>query len=353
MPTNSKKWMIYGATGFSGQMIARTAKSRGLIPILAGRDPKKLEPLAKELGLEMTAFSVNNDQEILEATKGIQVLLNCAGPFHRTYQQILAACLKNHVHYLDITGEASVFEDILFNLENKIKAAGIVAVPGVGFDVVPSDCLALSLKEKLPDANHLKFASYMKGKLSPGTMKTMIQYLPNGGLVRENHQLIPVPLGYKIERFQIAGDNRYGTTISWGDLSTAYFSTGIPNIEFFLTGPLGDCLFFKFLNPLRPLIKTEFVQKLLNSMTEKHVSGPDETSRANSSCWLWAQVTNEKGEKAEQEIRLVNGYDLTADAAVCAVQEVLNNNFTPGAWTPSRLFGSDFIKKLKGVEFLE
>src|SRR5580765_7458313 len=153
----SAHWMIYGANGYTGRLAARLAKDSKLSPVLAGRHAEHIRPLARELGLESRVFDLDDPAVATANLQGVAAVLHCAGPFSATSRPMLTACLRATTHYLDITGEIPVFEDI-HSREREIIEAGIIAIPGVGFDVVPTDCLAAMLKRELPSATHLKLA---------------------------------------------------------------------------------------------------------------------------------------------------------------------------------------------------
>src|SRR5262245_9578732 len=170
----ASKWLLYGANGYTGELIAREAVRRGLKPILAGRNTARIRALAKELGCEARAFSLGDQTATLIALQDVSAVLNCAGPFSATAGLMMQACLVSHVHYLDITGEIDVFE-LANKLGEKAQRARILLCPGVGFDVVPTDSVAAKLKEALPDATHLVLAFEGKGRPSVGTQKTLIE----------------------------------------------------------------------------------------------------------------------------------------------------------------------------------
>ena len=162
----SKKWLIYGATGYTGRLIVAEAKRLGLEPIIAGRSEDALQELADEHDFEARCFDLLFRQEIAEQLSDIDVVLHCAGPFSATARPMIAACLHSNTHYLDITGEIEVFEHAQL-LDESAKRAGITLCPGVGFDVVPTDCMALTLKNKLPDADTLWLGFSSRSGLSP------------------------------------------------------------------------------------------------------------------------------------------------------------------------------------------
>ena len=172
-------FLIYGANGYAGGLIAREAARRGLQPILAGRHSKAIRPLAAELNCPWRAFELRATDTTTKHLAGVQAVLNCAGPFVDTVIPMIEACLAAKVHYLDITGEIDVIERAAKYHERAV-ATGISVIPAVGFDVVPSDCLAAMLAAALPQANRLQLA-FTAGAVSRGTAKTMIETIAHGG----------------------------------------------------------------------------------------------------------------------------------------------------------------------------
>jgi len=230
---NHAKWMIYGANGYTGHLIAVEAKRRGLKPVLAGRSADPIHRLAAELGLPAQIFDLSDIVSSTAALLEIAVVVNCAGPFITTSGPMIKACLKSRTHYLDITGEIEVFVAAQRRQEDA-KSAGVVICSGVGFDVIPTDCIAAVLKEALPDATHLVLAFDAKGPMSPGTARTMAESLrlgQRGGRVRRNGMIAEVPLAHSWRRVDFEGGSATAISIAWGDIATAWFSTGIPNIE--------------------------------------------------------------------------------------------------------------------------
>ena len=190
------QWMLYGANGYTGELIAREAVRRGQKPILAGRNPAAIATLARELGCPSRSFSLDNHQTVVNARQGIALVLHCAGPFVETSAPMVTACLEARVHYLDITGEIAVFEAI-FARDAEAKQRGVTLLPGVGFDVVPTDCLAAMLARKLPSANELWLAFSSPGaQLSRGTLKTMIEGIGEGGAIRRDGKIVRVPMAW-------------------------------------------------------------------------------------------------------------------------------------------------------------
>ena len=226
-------WMIYGANGYTGELIAREAAARGMSPILAGRSKDKVQRLAQELKLEHRAFDLDTPSRIAAQLVGIKVVLLAAGPFSATSQPMVQACIQAGAHYLDITGEIDVFEQV-FRCDAEARQAGVVLCPGVGFDVIPTDCVAAALKQALPDATELRLGFDTTVSLSPGTLKTTLESTPQGGRVRHDGRLMRVPLAHEVRRIDFGRGERLASSVPWGDVSTAFHSTGIPNVTVFV-----------------------------------------------------------------------------------------------------------------------
>jgi short subunit dehydrogenase-like uncharacterized protein len=223
-------WLIYGANGYTGELIARAAAENGTAPTLAGRTRENVEPLAAELGLPSRVFGLDDTDAVTANIAGATIVLNCAGPFSATSAPIMEACLRAGVHYLDITGEIAVFEHAHAQAA-RAEQAGIVVCPGVGFDVIPTDCVAAALKAALPDATRLALGFDSRGAMSPGTAATSIEALATGGRIRRAGRLVAVPLGAITRRIDFGDGEKFAVAIPWGDVSTAYRTTGIGDIE--------------------------------------------------------------------------------------------------------------------------
>lgn len=344
----TKQWIIYGAYGYTGALVAHKAVRRGQRPLLAGRSEQKLLPLAKELGLTHRTFDLEHAKEGLA---GVSVLLNCAGPFSQTVSPLVEACLHHRVHYVDITGEVPAFQ-FCHSQDANAKRAGIILCPGAGFDIVPTDCLAAILKELLPDAAEINLAFSSGGRLSHGTAKTLAESLGKGGLIRRNHDLVRVPSAYRLRRIPFPGRRRWAATIPWGDVFTSGISTGVPNGMVYVAIPLPVGIAMRAANPLRGFLSTRVAKKWLGHAVERHFSGgPDAGARGRQRAVVWGEAVNAARRRVVAGLSTPNAYSLTADTAVEIAVHCLNVTETSGYMTPSMLLGSRFILSRSDVEF--
>ena len=347
-------WTLYGANGYTGRLIVAEAVARGHRPVLAGRNAAALRAMGAQYGLPVRAFALDDANVVRQAFKGQDLVLHCAGPFSATSAPVLDACLATKAHYLDITGEIDVFA-AAHARDAEAKAAGIVVLPGAGFDVVPTDCLAARLKQALPEAVELVLAFEAGGGPSPGTAKTGVEGLGQGGRARIDGELRRVPLAWKTRKFDRAptgqpADLRLAMTIPWGDLYTAYVSTGIPNIETYLGVSPGTVSRLRMLRKLGPLLGLRPVQSFLKSRVTASVPGPTAEQRARSQTTVWGEVRDAAGRTRSERLRTPNGYDLTVTASLGIVERLLRGERPAGGFaTPSQLMGPDYVLGLPGV----
>lgn len=341
------EFLIYGATGYTGHLILAQCLARGLRPILAGRSDAVRE-LARPHGLEARVIGLDDPAALREALAGVTAVLHCAGPFSRTSRPMADACLATGAHYLDITGEISVFEALAAR-HDEARARGVMLLPGTGFDVVPSDCLAAHLKRRLPTATRLVLAFQSSGGLSRGTATTMVENISRGGAVRRGGRIVPVPAGWKTIRVDLGTGPVPVTSIPWGDVATAWYSTGIPDIEVYTRTTAGMRTALKTSRYLGWLLSSEPVQRLLKGKIRSGAPGPDERARARGVSRVYGEVSDADGRRARARLSGPEGYTMTARTAVAALEETLAGRATPGFRTPSLAFGPDFVLSIEGV----
>ena len=341
-------FLLYGANGYTGRLIAREARARGLRPTLAGRNAREIQPLAAELGMDHRIASLDDRAGLDAAIAGHGAVIHAAGPFGRTSAPMVEACLRQGVHYLDITGEIGVFESLAAR-DEAAKAKGITVLPGVGFDVVPTDCLALHLKQRLPSATSLVLAFQARGGLSRGTALTTLERLGEPGMVRKGGKLTPVPLGYRTRHVDFGQGPRLAVTIPWGDVATAWYSTGIPDVEVYLSVPPAAVRSLRFTRRLAPILRLGPVKAIIGWSIRNRAPGPTDAARAAGSTTVMGLVEDGEGRKAVARWKGPEGYTLTAHAALNAVTRVLAGGIATGFQTPSRAFGADFSLVVPGT----
>jgi len=359
--------LIYGATGYTGRLLAREAARRGLDLVLAGRDPEKLDALADALAdetadeiaegraaesgaaptpersFETRAVALGDAAGLADALDDVAAVLHVAGPFSKTALPMVEACLATGTHYLDVTGEIPVFE-ALARRDGDAKAAGIALLPGVGFDVVPSDCLAVHVAKRVHDPTILRIGlAGLGGGASRGTARTLIEIVAAGGRVRRGGVLAPQALGTLEHRFEIGAGPIRALAFPAADLASAFHSTGIPNVETYVVASGRIARLLRAAGWLAPILRRRVVQDFLSRRIDRLPEGPDDATREGTRALVLAEVTGAAGERAAAMLETPSGYALTQVAAVEAVRRAAAGAITPGFHTPATAFGPDFV----------
>lgn len=321
-----KTLLIYGATGYTGRMIAEQAKTMGLNFVIAGRNREKLDELASNLQISSLTFGLGDEDTVVHNLEGISVVLNCAGPFAQTAEPLMKACIKRGIHYLDITAEINVYR-FAESMHELAFDAGSMLISGVGWDVVPTDCLAVTLAERVKDPVRLRIALQVAGSMSRGSAVSAGEIISAGLLARVEGSLTE-KTQTSSELFDFGEGKVECFPLSFGDLVTAYHSTGIPNIEMYVhvsgsAFPSGD----------------------LSQLPD----GPTQEERANNVARAKVEITAANGDVHHAVIETVNGYSYTPLAAVEAAGRVLAGVSKPGFQTPAKVFGANFALSIPGT----
>jgi short subunit dehydrogenase-like uncharacterized protein len=269
-------------------------------------------------------------------------VLSCAGPFSRTAGPLVSACLRGRAHYLDVTGEVGVFQAV-WRRDAEARAAGIMLLSGTGFDVVPTDCLAAHLHDRLPSATHLRLAFQAVGSMSRGTATTSVEGIGAGGLVRRGGALTPVPSGHRTITVDFGRGPRKAIAIPWGDVFTAHVTTGIPNIEVYIAVPARIRASLRLTRVLGPLLATGPVQRLLKARIRAGAAGPTAEQRRQGRSLLWGEARDEAGRVVVSRMQTPEGYELTRLTAVACAERALGGEAPAGFQTPARAYGKDFV----------
>lgn len=316
--------MIYGATGYTGRMAAEHARSLGLDLVIAGRTAEKLQSLAAQLDVPYRVFAT--DAVAAESLEGVAVLLNFAGPFVQTADILMQACIKAGVDYLDITAEINVYRQAE-QLGAEAAKAGVMLLPGVGWDVVPTDCLAMHVARRVQEPRSLKIALQVAGSMSRGSALSVGEIVGAGLLARVDGQLVATP-DAEPRQFDFGDGPVVCVPLSFGDLVTGWHSTGIPDIAMYVHIS-GDA----------------FPEGDLSLLPD----GPSAEQREAHRARAVAEVSGVNGSVARSVIETVNGYSYTPLVAVEAACRVLAGERQPGFETPARVFGIEIAQSIAGT----
>jgi short subunit dehydrogenase-like uncharacterized protein len=340
-------WMIYGAYGFTGRLIVKEALGRGHRPLLAGRSAADLARLAAETGLDSVTVSLDDRRALTDVLRRVKLVMNAAGPFTATAGPMTRAALDAGTNYVDITGEIPALSATLA-LHDEALARGVALVPGAGFDVVPSDCLAAHVAQRLPGAQRLEIMIEATGRPTTGTIRSTLGVAAGGSYVLSNGRLLPKKLGEGIVRAQFFGAESTLLPAPIGDLVTAHRSTGIGDITTYLSlDGMRPLLVRVGLGLMRPLLGSRLGRRALLTIAERFVMKTEHEADQGSAR---IQVTAHGPDGAHLSGWLTTpaGYRLTAQTSVHAVELILSRGIT-GALTPAQAFGPDFALEFDGV----
>jgi len=345
-----KKILVYGSYGYTGQLIVEQAIKAGLQMILAGRDENQLRVQAERYKLEYRAFTLDNTAALDSALQEADAVLHCAGPFVLTFRQMAEACIRNKKHYVDISGEIEGFE-ALAAMDEDAKRAGMMLLPGGGFDVVPSDSLIAYTAGKLSSATHLElYIKSIGSGVSRGTARSGIENSHRQGRIRRNGKIVSVPNVWDSKLVDFGRGPSRLVTMGWGDVSTAYHSTSIPNVTVYMSFPKAMIQMMKFTRIAGPLLYTraarDFIKWLIGIFFAK---GPSRKQNETGFSLMIAEVSD--GTKTVRaKLRTPEAYYLTALTSVEIMKRILSDDYKAGFQTPSKAYGADFILQFDGVQ---
>ena len=316
-------WMLYGAAGYTGTLIAEHAWQRGHQPLLAGRSGPAVTALAERLGLPCRELSLDDPAALATALAGVHLVLNAAGPFLHTATPLAEACLRAGVHYLDIGNELQAFR-ALYDLDERARDAGVTIMPGAGFGVIATNCLARYVSDAVGGAAILEVATRAAtAQQGPGVAVTRQQNMPYGGWIRQAGHLEPCPLGSGTMEITLPDGPCLIMPLPTGDLEAAFQATGAADITAY--GAVPDAP--------TPDSKAPDL-----SVSER----PDYLS------FGWARATGPDGSTVQAWLQTGESYAFTATASIRAVEETLARSLS-GAFSPAAAFGADFILTIHGT----
>lgn len=334
--------MVYGVTGYTGRLVWEELKRRGIPAIAAGRNADKVREIAG--AAPWRAFGLDAID-----LKDVSAVLHCAGPFSVTSRPMVDACLRHKVHYLDITGEIPVFEALAAR-DAEARKAGVSLLPGVGMDVVPTDCLAAYVGARRPGAQRLTIALASKGAISHGTATTALSHLEDGGAVRRGGKLVPSPIGATRRKVKFGDKVRPCLSIPWGDVATAWYSTRIPDIQVLVAINPRIAPFAALAPAVTKVAAFGPIRSRLQAKIDKAAPGPSDTVRESGWVRVWAEAETQDGQTARALLVTPEGYTLTVEAAIAALDRAHRGMGPVGFATPSMAFGADFVLSLPGVQ---
>lgn len=340
--------LIYGATGYTGRLIAERLRTLPLHGVVAGRSPDRVRALALEFAMTGRSVAIDQPKLLDHALQDIDIVINAASPFAQTAPALIESCLRTRTHYLDITGELPVFRTA-FGYDEAARRRGIMVMPGAALGVVASDCLAVQVAAMVPNAKYLRIALLRPLSFSRGTLRSALGLAQARVSIRRNGRMISVPVGRLQRRFDFGAGERDSVAVSWADVFTAYHSTGIPNIEAYFDADIASRALYQLGAGLADAARLAPVKSLIAALTGILPEGPDQDRRRRERCVIVAEAEDSWRQRRTVRLQTPDGYSFTAEAAAAIAQHILQGEFTCGFQTPAKVYGADLVLGFPGT----
>jgi short subunit dehydrogenase-like uncharacterized protein len=343
--------LLYGAYGYTGRLTAELAAAKKLDIVLAGRNKEALTVLGNQLSLPTRTIGLDDAKQLSDALKDIACVVHMAGPFVATSAPMLNACLATKTNYIDVTGEIEVFE-AMWSRKEEILRTGVTVVPGAGFDVVPTDCLAGYVSSKLEHPVSLIIALRGLESASQGTMRTAIRQVSKPILCRRAGAI--VTLEDRSPHWIDFGSGREPCVpVSWGDVATAFHSTGVGNITVYFR----RTKLYRYADVLGklfgPLLRSRIGQRGLNAYVRSLPEGPNQKQRIAHRSKILAEAIDSSGKSFKASLSTPDAYDFAANSALEIASRISSLPLRLGLATPFQAFGADFVLTLPGCSRMD
>jgi len=342
----SARLAIYGASGYTGRLLAAAARARGLDAVLVGRSRERLSVVAG--GFPIRVAATEDAADLRAAFADCAVVVNSAGPFPLTATPVLEACLATGAHYLDVAGEGPVFGE-LRHYDEAAKQAGVLVMPGAGFVVAAGDALAAHVVQRLPHARRLRLGFSRSYPISRGSFASMLDLTDGYATIRRGGRLAALPAGSLTHAFDFGAGPSEAMLAPWPDPFTAYLTTGIPEIEAYLEADTASRWAYRAVSALAPALRFPAARRAAEVLAQYAPDGPTEAERAATPKVVVAEAEDVYRERVVARLFTPNVYTFTADCVTALVERALSGDVKPGYWTPAGLYGPDFVLSLPGV----
>jgi len=339
--------LIYGATGYTGRLIAERLRNSRRHLVVAGRTADRVQGLAAELGVAGDVIAIDDAEALDSALGDVDVLINAASPFTLTAPALIESCLRTKTHYLDISGELPVFQNAFLH-DEAARGRGIMIMPGAGFGIVASDCLAAHVAALVPNAKYLRIA-VRPGSISRGSFRSALRVANSPVSIRRNGRMMLLPVGRLQRAFDFGDGEKECVAVSWADVFTAYHSTGIRNIEAYFEADFASRALYHLGAGVADTMQLNPVKNLIDAIARAWPEGPPEVQRRAEKCVIVAEAEDSWRQVRSARLTTPDGYSFTAEAASAIALRAARGDFLSGFQTPARVYGADLALEFKGT----
>jgi saccharopine dehydrogenase (NAD+, L-lysine-forming) len=344
-----RRVLIYGATGYTGRLIADRLRNSRCHSVVAGRTSHRVQALAAEFGVAGRVIAIDEPNALDQALDDIDVLINAASPFSLTAPALIESCLRTRTHYLDITGELPVFQ-AAFGYDEAARKRGIMIMPGAALGVVASDCLAMHVAALVPNAKYLRIALLRPNSFSRGTFRSALGIANSRVSIRRNGRLMSVPVGRLQRTFDFGEGEKESVAVSWADVFTAYYSTGIRNIETYFEAGYTARALYQLGAGIADTMQLAPARTLIDAVASVLPEGPHAARRRAEQCVIVSEAEDSWRRRRCVRLTTPDGYSFTSEAATAIAQRILQGDFASGFQTPAKVYGADLVLGFKGTD---
>ena len=341
--------LLYGATGYTGREVAAALAGRVDL-VLAGRDPERVRAIAEPLGVAWQAFDCGPVAAMASRLAGTTLVLNAAGPFDLTAPMLADGCIAVGAHYLDLGGEWPVFLEIM-RRDEAARAAGVMLLPGVGLTIAATDCLLKRAVERWPDTARLCLGISRAQVISRGSVASAARLLSPATMIRRNGELVAVPAGSLTRAFDFGGGLSEAAAMSWADVVTGGFTTGVPDIEVYSELRWNERASMRASGLAMGWSGPGPARALAGVAARFWPAEPPPATRAAARFTMVVEAHDPWRRVRRLCLRTLDGYGASVLSAAEAVRRVLAGTAQPGFQTPARVFGSGFMVEAGAAAF--
>ena len=338
---------VYGATGFTGRLVARELDRSGADFVLSGRNPDKLADLAGSLDSTppTRAIAVEDRAGLRDLFDGCPTVIACAGPFTLHGEPVLEAAVAAGSDYLDTTGEQPFIRLAYDTYGPKAANGGTAVIPAMGFDYVPGDMIAALTATGLGRLDTVRLAYATSFQMTRGTMLSALEMIKGGDLRWHDGRLEPAPQRVSRGKFDFGPPlgAQPMTRYPAGEHVMLPRHLDVRNVETMLSagsiapGPLAD------LTPLiaRPagiLMRTP-IRRAAVSLISRLPEGPDEAARRDARFTIACEAEAADGTTRSGRISGIDVYGITAAMIVKgAIASACGDIEASGGLSPAQAF---------------
>lgn len=348
--------VLFGATGYTGRLTADSLVRRGAKPVLAGRDGRRLEALAGELGgsADIAVADATDESAVHGLVEPGDVLVTTVGPFTRLGMPAARAAATSAVTYLDSTGEPAFIRRVADELDEQARRSQATLVPAFGYDYVPGNLAAAMALREAPEATHVRVGYFVKGHGAPsgGTAASGAGMMVDPAYAWRAGRLVGDRMGSRIASFDI--DGRTFQAISLAGSEHLWLPRRHPHlsdVDVYLgwAGRASRMAQAASLG-MRALSAVPGGRAAAHAVIRRTLpgstGGPDEQSRARGRTLVVAETaTKERGRLSRVVLEGPNPYDLTGELlAWAAIRATERTPEAKGVLGPVELFGLDELE---------